>query len=322
MKARRQLCDDDVLAPVGLIAQVHDVAGQPHLGALRVAHDHEARAHGAAVAGEPAGAQAQILAELHDEGAVLHHLSHARAGGRQQPAVRAHAVSTAVLERLDGPRRLRVLGTGRGALHLDLDGFVVSVTARGVPMMANAVVAAAPEAPAAVAWDPAAPPAWDPVVRPPGWDRAAVAELARWLAGRVAVPDVRLAAAAGRLLGRGPGLTPEGDDVLAGAAAAIRALGRSAGLPPGRIDAIVGDLVPAGLPRRTGALSATLLRLAASGAAPEPAHRLLAGPPGGREAALADLARLGSGTGRALAAGIALASLHLAGLTGGRMGEG
>jgi Protein of unknown function (DUF2877) len=208
-----------------------------------------------------------------------------------------------------------VLGSGRGAVHLDLDGFVVTVAVHGVPMMANAVAAGAGEAPLAVAWDPAAPPAWDPVVRPPAWDGAAVTELARWLGARVTAPAVPLGQAAERLLGRGPGLTPEGDDVLAGAAAAVRALGPSAGAPPEGVDALVAALVPADAARRTGALSATLLGLAATGAAPEPAHRLLAGPRSGRAAALADLSRLGSGTGRAVAAGIALAAGHLARLT-------
>ena len=48
-----------------------------------------------------------------------------------------------MLARLDGPRWLRVVGAGRGALHLDLDGFVVTVATRRVPMMANAVAASA-----------------------------------------------------------------------------------------------------------------------------------------------------------------------------------
>jgi hypothetical protein len=180
-------------------------------------------------------------------------------------------------------------------------------------MMANAVVAGQAAPPPAVAWDPAAPPAWDPVVRPPAAGPGAVAALAGWLAARVAVPDLDPAQAAGRLLGRGPGLTPEGDDVLAGAAAAVRALAPAAGLSPGRRDALVAALVPPDAPRRTGALSATLLALAAAGAAPEPAHRLIcAASDGERRRALADLARLGSSTGLAIAAGIALAARHLA----------
>ncbi|HEX2504333.1 MAG TPA: DUF2877 domain-containing protein [Miltoncostaeaceae bacterium] len=221
-------------------------------------------------------------------------------------------MSTAVLARLDRPRRLRVLGSGRGALHLDLDGFVVTIGVHGVPMMPNGIAAGRGEAPRSVAWDPAAPPTWDPVVRPPELPPDAVAALGEWLAARVAVPDVPVLVAGERLLGRGPGLTPEGDDVLAGAAAAVRALGPAAGLAPGGRDALVAALVPPGVRRRTGALSATLLGLAAAGAAPEPVHRLIAGPGAGREGALADLSRLGASTGRAIAAGVALAARHLA----------
>ncbi len=236
----------------------------------------------------------------------------ALAGAGAQPAVVAHAVSAAVLARLDRPRRLRVVGAGRGALHLDLDGFVVTVATRRVPMMANAVAAGAGEAPRAVAWDPARPPAWDPVPPPPAWDAAGVRALGDWLAARVAVPDVAPGAAAARLLGRGPGLTPEGDDVLAGAAAGVRALAPAAGVAAAGADALVAALVPADARARTGALSATLLALAAGGAAPEPVHRLLAaGPEAARERALADLGRLGASTGRAVAAGVALAARYL-----------
>ncbi|HEX2507828.1 MAG TPA: DUF2877 domain-containing protein [Miltoncostaeaceae bacterium] len=190
----------------------------------------------------------------------------------------------------------------------------MTVVAHGVPIMANGVAAGRGEAPRAVAWDPAAPPAWDPVPRRPAWGPAEVAELAGWLEARVPVPEVALDAAAGRLLGRGPGLTPEGDDVLAGAAAGLRALGPAADADRARLDAAVAALVPPDAPARTGALSATLLALAAAGGAPEPAHRLLAdGSAEERQRALADLARLGASSGRAIAAGIALAARSLAG---------
>jgi hypothetical protein len=108
------------------------------------------------------------------------------------------------------------------------------------------------------------------------------------------------AAAAGRLLGRGPGLTPEGDDLLAGTAAALAAARPGAG----RLRAA---LVPGDADRRTTALGATLLRLAAGGLAPEPAGRLLQpGPAGERDwpAALRRLTRLGHGSGLAWAAAI------------------
>jgi hypothetical protein len=198
--------------------------------------------------------------------------------------------------------------------HLDLgDGWIATLAAPGVPRMPNAVVVAAPVVPAAIAWDRAAPPAWDPVVPPLRGGREAVAALAEWLAERVPVPSHDPATAGARLLGRGPGLTPEGDDTLAGTAAAARALGPAAGLAPAAVAELAAVLVPADARARTGALSATLLELAAAGALPEPAHRLVSGA--GREAALADLRRLGASTGAAIAAGIAMIAVYLVRVT-------
>ena len=228
--------------------------------------------------------------------------------------MRADAVSTAVLELLDGPRTLRVRGGGRGALHLDLDGVVVTVAAPGVPRMPNAITADAPDPPFAVAWDPEHPPAWDPVVAPLAGGRAEVRALEAWLGQRVSARAIDLPGAGERLLGRGPGLTPEGDDLLGGAAVAVRALGPAAGLAPEAIERLVSALCPADAGSRTGALSATLLALAARGAAPEPVHRLLGGPD--PEAALADLRRLGASTGAAIAEGIRLAAGYLVETTG------
>ena len=101
--------------------------------------------------------------------------------------------------------------------------------------------------------------------------------------------------------------------MLAGAAAAVRALGPAAGVPPERRRrGWWRGSVPPDVAARTGALSATLLGLAATGAAPEPVHRLLAADaPAVRAAALADLSRLGASTGRAIAAGVALAARGL-----------
>ena len=160
------------------------------------------------MADQPAAAEAQVLAVLHDEGPGGDGLAHAGAGLGAQPAV-ARAVSTAVLDRLDGlerPRRLRVLGSGRGALHLDLDGFVVTVSAHDVPMMANAIAAGRAEAPAAVAWDPAAP---EPVhrllaTRGTAEREAALADLARLGASTGRAIASGLALAARHLAGVGP----------------------------------------------------------------------------------------------------------------------
>jgi hypothetical protein len=127
------------------------------------------------------------------------------------------------------------------------------------------------------------------------------------------------------LLGRGPGLTPEGDDLLAAVAGSLAVLGPAmyspAPLreppPPDRLrskvpteppgDPLLAAFIP--VPGRTTALSATLLALAATRRLPEPAGRLLDLSPAGekaRPAALARLERLGHGSGRAYAAGIAV----------------
>jgi hypothetical protein len=225
------------------------------------------------------------------------------------PVVRAEVVSAAVLDLLEGPRALRVRGEGQGVVHLDLDGAVVTVAAPGVPRMPNSIVARAPAPPFAVAWDPRDPPAWDPVVPPLGGGPAEVRALDAWLARRVRARAIDLPGAGRRLVGRGPGLTPEGDDLLGGAAVAVRALGPAAGLAPEAIERLVRVLCPEDAAVRTGALSATLLAMAARGEAPEPVHRLLGG--GDPEAALADLRRLGASTGTAIAEGIRIAAGYL-----------
>ena len=157
------------------------------------------------------------------------------------------------------------------------------------------------------------------------------------LFGAVGERDPELASAAVRdLLGRGPGLTPEGDDLLAGVAGALAVLGPATGLtdtssstPPRRalpdgpvLDAMLEALAP--IPGRTTALSATLLTLALERRLPEPAGRLLDLRAAGETAwpaALARLERLGHGSGRAYAAGIAATALLLAGPTNG-LGRG
>jgi hypothetical protein len=99
-----------------------------------------------------------------------------------------------------------------------------------------------------------------------------------------------------RLLGRGPGLTPFGDDVLAGALVTLGALG-----DPGfaRLGAVVDALAPA----RTTFVSAALLRHAARGeCVPELAAVLDGGSPG-------VLLRVGHTSGAGLALG-ALTAAH------------
>ena len=86
-----------------------------------------------------------------------------------------------------------------------------------------------------------------------GEGRAAVADLVQALAVG-APPDQAVA----RLLGRGPGLTPTGDDVLAGALVSLAALGAPAAGP-------LGAAVTAAAPDATTTVSVALLRHAARG---------------------------------------------------------
>jgi hypothetical protein len=127
------------------------------------------------------------------------------------------------------------------------------------------------------------------------------------------------ARAARELLGRGPGLTPEGDDLVAAVAGTLAVLGPVAGWERPALTSVLAALVePA--PERTTALSATLLELATRGQLAEPAGRLLDLGPDGEAAwpaALARLERLGHGSGRAYAAGIAATTGLLAGGAGG-----
>jgi hypothetical protein len=299
----------------------------------------------------------------------------------------AYRVATPVLERLATDASGVVLGAGATAAWVELDGFVVAVTTREVPLLPNAVALAAAGgaltrhglgagttarlAPGRVelgtlrvTWDPAAPPAWDPTVPvlvTPGADRAAAtppspagpeavarrgAQLLQAL-GVKAGPDPDPAAVgrrlpfaadpdgaaglallfravrdrdpglarqgAGRLLGRGPGLTPEGDDLLAAVAGTLAVLGPATGLDEPARAALLAALAPN--PGQTTALSATLLELAARGLLAEPAGRLLDLRPAADAAwpaALRRLERLGHGSGRAYAAGIAAAASLLA----------
>jgi Protein of unknown function (DUF2877) len=293
-------------------------------------------------------------------------------------ALPAHLVATPVLERVGGEAHGVVLGAGATAAWVDLDGFVVAITTREVPLLPNAVALAAGSgslvrpglaagstarcAPGRVdlgglrvTWDPATPPAWDPTVpQPTGVGPDAMADrgaaLLHALGARPGVADPALlardlgraglasaadpdgaagltllfravrerdpvpAATAARALGGwGPGLTPEGDDLLAAVAGALAVLGPAAGVDGSGVDALLAALAPG--PGRTTALSATLLALASARRLPEPAGRLLDLGPAGEAAwpgALARLERLGHGSGRAWAAGIAGTAVLLA----------
>jgi Protein of unknown function (DUF2877) len=384
----------------------------------------------------------------------------------------AHLVATPVLERLGGEADGVVLGAGTTAAWVDLDGFVVAITTREVPLLPNAVALAAGSGalersglaagtPARVApgridlgslritWSPADPPAWDPTVpiprhagpkavagrgaalrtamgavdsgphppsasatlplqgpKPPGagysdaLDREAqdpgaghgdvldpggqrsgagdvdvhsreaqrpraadggpldptaqhprtgnvaahlpdpdlldpgpadlVGELVRMGLATAIDPEgaagltllfravrerdpVPAWAAARVLLGRGPGLTPEGDDLVAAVAGTLAVVGPVTGVDGAVRDTLLAALVPRS--GRTTALSATLLALASERRLAEPAGRLLDLGAGGEAAwpgALSRLERLGHGSGRAYAAGIAATASLLA----------
>jgi hypothetical protein len=193
-------------------------------------------------------------------------------------------------------RRVRIAGAGRSTSYGEDDGFVVVFT-REPPVLPNgAQVARLPAVGDAVL---VRGDVWDPTLRlvdPPEPVADGPDDLIRAVADR----DVEGAAAAGaRLIGRGGGLTPEGDDLISGVAAVV-AVGD---WPRATREAWLAALIGGDLRRRTTALSATLLELAARGMGPEPLQAWLAGDP----AALARLEAIGHSTGRAIARGAALA---------------
>lgn len=177
-------------------------------------------------------------------------------------------------------------GTALGRGHVLIDGYVLTIVPVGSPLMPNGiecdlrtergerigvgggrvgdVVASASTR------------VWDPVPRP----------------RVVLLTDLRSAVDLEGLAGRGPGLTPAGDDVLAGYVAGLVLFhGRSA-----EAQQLAARVAP-----RTTALSATLLGHAARGELPEPAHALL------ERGDVVPLLAWGRSSGRCLALGLALA---------------
>lgn len=287
--------------------------------------------------------------------------------------MRAEAIATPVLElAAAGRRHGTVAGVTEGAAYLALEGFVLALTSRGVPLMPNGIAVdvrpgrhAWPRPGVAVAlergrtrsggrtlvgWSTEEPPAWEARVPPLGADQRAagvvrgrallealgvrgepsVAELARvgdapclasppssgrgegglgLLLRAVAERDPDLAArAAAVLVGRGGGLTPEGDDLLAATAATVAAAGDAARWPVADRRAWLAALRPSDPERRTTPLSATLLELAVRGQVMQPVHALLDLSPAGTgrwPAALHSLLPIGHSTGPAYAAQVA-----------------
>jgi uncharacterized protein DUF2877 len=194
-----------------------------------------------------------------------------------------------------------------GRRRFEVDGFVVVVTPPGTPWLPNGIALGPGPT---VVWDPVLPAMHPgPALARRGRDvLAALGPFALAGGGAAAPPaaafDALLDAlrtgdsghdAAAGLLGRGAGLTPEGDDLLAGACAVAAAAGVPLALPPD-------------LRERTTALSATLLELAASGAAPRPLHAVLDLSSGDWRGALTDLVGLGASSGRAIALGAGAAA--------------
>jgi hypothetical protein len=183
--------------------------------------------------------------------------------------------------------------------QLDLGGFVALVTPPGTPWLPNAIALGPGPT---VVWDPVLP-ALEPGPALASRGRAVLAALRPGAGdGALAPPPAAVAAlragdigaAVAGLLGRGAGLTPEGDDLLAGAFAVLAAAGMAPELP-------------ADLRERTTALSATLLELAAAGAAARPLHFVLDLGCERWRGALRELESLGSSSGRAIALGAAWA---------------
>lgn len=195
-------------------------------------------------------------------------------------------------------RRFRIVGRGRVAAYGDDGGFVAVLTLEPPLLPNGAQVRRLPEMGDELRIEGGE--VWDPTVRVGLVELAADGpdDLVRAVESR----DQSLAAAVGaRLIGRGGGLTPEGDDLLAGVAAVVASSPWPGALREAWLGALVGD----DLRSRTTALSATLLELAVAGMGPEPLQALLAGNAG----ALARLEALGHSTGRAIAAGAAVGLL-------------
>jgi hypothetical protein len=161
---------------------------------------------------------------------------------------------------------------------------------------------------------------WEPRPLLPACDATDVCERVGWVRRRTQiVPDLGLGAAlaagqrsdvleiASRLVGRGPGLTPDGDDLLAATIASYRLMGSALGVTdaPRRVDAVFAELAELAADRTT-ALAAALLRHACAGNVAAPvAGMLLALSGRGRVATAAGgVLSIGHTSGLALLSGV------------------
>jgi hypothetical protein len=251
------------------------------------------------------------------------------------PTPRRAAASVLVRDVLEGPvTPLGLVATGPQAAYLDVAGRLVAVvTPAAVRLPCAVVVPALSDVDAVGAgamWH-----AGEPVVRVARWfdprlrvlstetvalatvsvdktrDALLPPDAVHRFAAALASGDAR--AAVRPLLGRGTGLTPAGDDLVAGALAALRAVAPDS--PPA--DAL-GAAVRALAAARTTRLSAALLAAADEAAViPEAAAvlRALAGV-GDLDAALARLCAVGHTSGSYLAAGLLVGARLAADLVG------
>ncbi len=268
---------------------------------------------------------------------------------RSSPAsVRMPGVaSTAIHDALSEPQTPgTVLGTASHAVWLLVDGDVIVASTRDATRLPNGVEVAADAiadtfrtvrhgAPVTVGlgqvlfegltidvvrwWDPR------PVLRP-----TSDARLSEAIAGLpTTVPEIdsgplsaalsagspqTILAASISLIGRGPGLTPEGDDYLAGALSATRMLGEAMRREDTAVmlDSIAGPLMRH-TSTRTTTFSAALIRHALDGRVAAPAGALLRALTGRGDVADShqDLTRVGHTSGPALAAGMILGARSL-----------
>ncbi|HKS61461.1 MAG TPA: DUF2877 domain-containing protein [Xanthobacteraceae bacterium] len=131
--------------------------------------------------------------------------------------------------------------------------------------------------------------------------RARIARFERWLSDVLAGHAGSASDAVG-LLGLGPGLTPSGDDVLAGALAALDAIGER------DAHAALARAIVDTLPGTTSPLSACLLRAAAAGQIGESLYRAVsAAIAGDVDAAIAAAEAIGHSSGWDMLAGVTTA---------------
>ncbi|MFG6191130.1 DUF2877 domain-containing protein [Nonomuraea sp. JJY05] len=268
------------------------------------------------------------------------------------------AASTAVRPVLESPRRpARVLAAFPAGVYLevrtDLEPSVIAVITGAATRLPNSVLLAGPLPSVTVGddasvgdrnielgplslgvrrwWDPAPPLGRIDRVRleqaaarfgdppQPGLAGNGAVELLAdscakgWLLGAVT--------AAEQLMGLGPGLTPSGDDVLAGLLVTLRHLGAAAGADRA---VWLADWLAATVTfdarTRTTPISATLLHCAARGETSPEVTAVLRGIAGGQalEPALHRLHRLGHTSGSDLAQGVAIGLTAVLALSGPR----